>query len=1063
MSMRIFLLRCCLSLFGLTVCASPSPADDQSVSFNRDVRPILSDACFHCHGPDDQQRQGGLRFDQRDSAVAESDSGEIPIVPGNLSASELVRRITSDDESVVMPPPDSGKSISPAQIEILKRWISEGAEYEGHWAFQTVVRPAMPELSGTSRDSGFAKSKNPIDRFVGTRLKSAGLHPSAPATRETLIRRVSLDLTGLPPTPAEVDAFVADKSPEAYGKVVDRLLSSPHYGERMALNWLDYARYADSNGYQSDGSRDMWAWRDWTINAYNRNLPFDQFTVEQIAGDLLPNATRDQIIATGFNRNHRLNGEGGRIVEEWFVETVIDRVETTGLTWLGLTFNCCRCHDHKYDPISQREFYQMFAFFNSNDESGVLAPNGKNGNNTEPTIQVSTSEQDAELAKLQDQARDAEDRVKSLADRLPELIAAWEPEFRKQLDSENETWNLLTPDKVTSIGGAKFQKLEDGSWLASGPNVAKDVYSVASPVLEGALGGFLLECFPDASLPERSLGRYSNGNFVLTKVEAKISAPSLTKPMSVKLRKAVADYSQKNWTIAMVNDGNASKGWAVDGPTRKEPCKALFAFDALVDVPADATITVTLNHEALSQHNIGRFRISVSQSNPETLGLDGTTVPNEVRDALAVASDKRIPKQKKALQKYFREKVPNELRKADVALAAAKKRAADFAKSLPSTMIMREAAARDAFILKRGEYDKPGDKVGRGLPSVLPPMPEGAPMNRLGLAQWMVSRENPLTARVWVNREWERFFGTGLVKTSENFGSQSEYPSHPQLLDWLAAEFMEPSVAQSVGGNAPCPWDMKAFQKLIVTSATYRQSSSNVKEASSGKLHPGTKVDAQNRLLWRGPRFRLPGEVIRDQALAVSGLLAPKIGGRSVRPYMPAGVWDETSKYGNLRNYKHDTGDGLYRRTMYTIWKRTAAPPSMLLFDAPNREICTVKRSRTNTPLQALSLLNEVTFVEAARRLAERILTEGGATSQERLEFGFRLVTARKPSADEMRILEEGLKADLARFTTKAPSAESLLAFGDAESSKTINKAELAAWTMTANVLLNLDEVVTRE
>ncbi len=1059
--MRMLLSRCCSSLLMLTLCVSSSPADDQTVSFNRDVRPILSDACFHCHGPDDQQRQAGLRFDQRDSALAKSDSGGIAIVPGNLAASELVKRITSNDESVAMPPRDSGKSISPAQIEILKRWISEGAEYEGHWAFETVVRPATPKISGDSKNPGFTKSKNPIDRFIEARLKKAGLQPSLPASRETLIRRVSLDLTGLPPTPAEIDAFQADQSSDAYEKVVDRLLSSPHYGERMALNWLDYARYADSNGYQSDGSRDMWAWRDWTINAYNRNLPFDQFTIEQIAGDLLPDATRDQIIATGFNRNHRLNGEGGRIVEEWFVESVIDRVETTGLTWLGLTFNCCRCHDHKYDPISQREFYQIFAFFNSNDESGVLAPNGKNGDNTEPTISVSTPEQDAELAKLNDQARDAEDNVRSLADRLPELIAEWELGFRKQLESEDEIWQQLVTEKVTSSGGAAFEQQKDGSWLASGPNADKDVYSHTSPVAEGALGGFLLECFPDASLPEKSLGRYPNGNFVLTKVEATISAPSLKKPLVVKLRKPVADYSQNNWSIAMVNDGNASKGWAVDGPTKKEPRKALFAFDSLVTVPADATLTVKLHHEALSQHNIGRFRISVSQLSPETLSLDGTTVPKEIRDALAVASDKRKPKEKQALQKYFREKVPSELRKADAALVQAKKRVSDFSKSLPGTMVMRETTARDAFILKRGEYDKPGDKVVRGVPAVLPAMPEGAPMNRLGLAQWMVDRDNPLTARVWVNREWERFFGMGLVKTSENFGSQSEYPSHPKLLDWLAAEFMEPTVSQSVAGVEASAWDMKAFQKLIVTSATYRQSSGSLVDAAS--FNAGTTIDSQNRLLWRAPRFRLPGEVIRDQALAVSGLLAPRIGGPSVRPYMPAGVWDETSKYGNLRNYKHEAGEGLYRRTMYTIWKRTAAPPSMLLFDAPNREICTVKRSRTNTPLQALSLLNEVTFVEAARRLAERILTEGGATYQERLEFGFRLVTARKPSVDELQILEEGLKTDRARFSAEGPSAERLLAFGDAVSSKTIDKAELAAWTMTANVLLNLDEVVTRE
>ena len=1061
--MRIPMKRFCFGVFLTAMYTSSLRAEDQQISFNRDVRPILSDACFHCHGPDDQQRQAGLRFDERDSAIAEAESGETPIVPGNISASELIKRITSDDESVVMPPRDSGKSISPDQIETLKRWISKGAKYEGHWAFQKVIRPSVPKVTDDSRNSVFAASKNPIDRFIKSRLDRVNLQSSSPATRETLIRRVSLDLTGLPPTPSEVNAFITDKSSNAYDKVVDRLLNSPHYGERMALNWLDYARYADSNGYQVDASREMWAWRDWIINAYNRNLPFDQFTIEQIAGDLLPAATRDQIVATGFNRNHRLNGEGGRIVEEWFVETVIDRVETTGLTWLGLTFNCCRCHDHKYDPISQREFYQMFAFFNSNDESGVLAPNGNSGNNTEPTIKVSTSRQDEELARLQDQERDAEDQVKSLADRLPELVATWEPEIRKQLESQIEMWKLLDVDKVTSTGGAKFARQKDGSWLASGSNVAYDVYTVSAHVESGKISGLLLECYPDPSLPAQSLGRYPNGNFVLTQINAQLTAPSLTEPQTVKLRMPVADYSQKGWDISMVNDGNKTKGWAVDGPTRKDARKALFAFDSLLEVPADTTITVTLHHEAISQHNIGRFRISASNKNPATLGLDGTTVQPEVRSTLAVAPEKRTPKQQDTLQKYFREKVPNELRQADANLATSQKAVTDFKKNLPSTMVMREVAARDAFILKRGEYDKPGEKVARGLPAILPALPKDAPSNRLGLARWIVSRENPLTARVWVNREWERFFGTGLVKTSENFGSQSEYPSHPLLLDWLAVEFMEPTVGFKVAGVSARSWDMKAFQKLIVTSAAYRQSSGSVTDASTRTLHKGTKSDLQNRLIWRGPRFRLPGEIIRDQALAVSGLLARKIGGRSVRPYMPAGVWDETSRYGNLRNYKHDVADGLYRRTVYTIWKRTAAPPSMLLFDAPNREVCTVKRSRTNTPLQALSLLNEVTFVEAARRLAERILSEGGETTTGRLAFGFQLVTARKPTADEVQILQDGLTVDLTRFSAETPNAESLLAFGDAKSSSDVDKAELAAWTLTANVLLNLDEVVTRE
>jgi hypothetical protein len=825
--MKSFVLTVLITMFLVISDGSilDSAAADDRLLYNRDIRPILSDRCFFCHGPDPEHREADLRLDDRDAAVAGA------MVPGNSGESELLARMLSTDPDTQMPPPESGKSVSEAEIETIRRWIDQGAEYQGHWAFERVRRPGIPELDPGEVEKYPQWNDNPVDRFLLQRMLAAGLQPSDPADRETLIRRVTLDLTGLPPTPAEVAAFADDDSANAWEKVIDRLQSSPHYGERMALNWLDYARYADSNGFQSDGSRDIWAWRDWVIAAYNRNLPFDQFTIDQLAGDMLPGATTDQIIATGFNRNHRLNGEGGFIPEEWFVETVIDRVETTGLTWMGLTFNCCRCHDHKYDPISQKEFFQFFAFFNSVDETGVLSKNGKNGENTPP------------------------------------LLTLWKPDQESHLAELKQTAKVL---------GARLKKLE---------------------------------------------------------------------------------------------------------------------------------------------------------------------------------------KQFEKLDKQS----PDSIKETQTSQRAANKAVKEYEKTLVTTMVMKEGAMRDAFVLQRGEYDRPGEKVERALPAFLPPLPPGAPVNRLGLARWIVSRENPLTARVWVNREWERFFGNGIVKTTENFGSQAEFPTHPDLLDWLAIEFMEPTLMPDVGDQAAHAWDMKSFQKMILISAAYRQSSDRSSSASINDRRD--EIDPTNRLLSYAPRIRLQGEVIRDQALAVSGLMVADIGGPSVRPYMPAGVWDETSKYGNLRNYQPDDGLGLYRRTIYTIWKRTAAPPSMLLFDAPSREACTIKRSRTNTPLQALSLLNEITFVESARQFAVRLMSEGGSSDESRLTLGFQLATARRPTRDELKILVQGLQQDRTRFEQDPESAKALLSVGKSPSATLANTllSELAAWTLTANILLNLDEVVTRE
>ena len=1021
--------------------ARMAPAADR-VSFNRDIRPILADACFQCHGADERQRKAGLRLDVPEIAFKPVESGAIAIVPGKAIESELIKRLLSSDESVRMPPANSGKQITPQQIETLKRWIAEGAEYQGHWAFLPPVRPAVPNLKSQISNLK-SQISNPIDQFILARLDQAGLKPSSEADKPTLIRRVSLDLTGLPPTPSEVDAFLADTSANAYEKIVDRLLKSPRYGEQMARPWLDMARYADSNGFQIDSSRFQWPWRDWVINAFNDNLPFDQFTIEQLAGDLLPNPTRSQIVATGFNRNHRLNGEGGIIAEEWRVETVIDRVETTGMTWLGLTFNCCRCHDHKYDPISQRDFYSMFAFFNNVTESGTLQGESKN---TDPTISIPTAEQDAELKRLDELIVTANTRVAEAVKRLPELIAAWEPSFREKLKGDDATvWSPLQPKDVKSSGGAKLTKQADGTYLASGKNPPHDTYTITAPLPAGSFSGVLLECLPDDSLPMKSLGRFSNGNFVLSRVEAEISSPDLASPLVAKFVRAEATYSQKGWEIGLVLDDAASNGWAVDGPTRRDPTSAMFIVESPLTVPANATLTVTLKHDALTQHNIGRFRLSSTSLPPSTVKLDGAKFPEALKVILELAAEKRSDAQKSELEKFFRANVDSPLKQAEVAAASAKKSRDDLAAKMPTVMVMKEGAPRDAFVLIRGEYDKRGDKVVAALPVALTESKTSEPRTRFDLAKWIVSPTNPLTARVWVNRAWEKFFGTGLVKTTENLGSQAEFPSHPELLDWLAVEFMT-------------DWDMKRLQKLIVMSATYRQASSE-----SRQLTRNSPADSDNRLLARGPRVRLSAEALRDQALFASGLLVEKLGGPSVRPYMPDGVWDETSRYGDLRGYKHDTNDGLYRRTLYTIWKRTAAPPAMLLFDAPSREICTVKRSRTNTPLQALTLLNEVTYVEAARKLAERMLTDGGVTPESRLRLAFRRVTSRTPTDEEMAVLVGGLNDDLGRFRQDAGAAKQLIRLGESKAGASLDPAELAAYTLTANVLLNLDEVVTRE
>lgn len=1022
----------------------PSSADaaEATLDFNRDVRPILSDRCFSCHGPDSEDRQAGLRLDLRDAAIAALDSGMTAVVPGDPAKSEIIARITSSDPDVVMPPPRFNKPITPAEADILKRWISEGAEYRGHWAFERVERPAVPEVKDT------AWPKTPIDRFILARLEQEGLAPNPEADRVTLARRLALDITGLPPVPAAVDAFLADTSPAAYETYVDSLLASPHYGERMAIEWLDAARYADSSGYQTDSSRQNWPWRDWLIKAYNDNLPFDQFTIYQLAGDMLESPTRDQIVATGFNRNHRLNGEGGIIAEEWRVETVIDRVETTGQTWMALSVGCARCHDHKYDPLSQKEFYSLFALFNNVPETGTnQGSQHRGGGNIDPVHLLPSPEQERELARLAQVVADAEAAVKAEGANIDALVAQWEESIRPAIAAPQEAWEPFEPLELRSAGGATFRRSEDGSWFVEGKLPPKDTYEFETLVPADKLGGIRLELLSDTSLPAGGFSRSGNGNVVVTKIEAEIEPPGDAKVIPVELVRAEASYEQNGWPASSVLQlkGEKGKGWAIDGhdPEKRMP-RQIAVFPAKpMTMPENARLVVRIRQEALDGHSFGRFRLAFSGDDPSMLGVDGSKLPQAVKDAIAVEPAKRSPQQKAEIAKFYRANVDGPIRRAEAARDAAKKSVESFKDSLPSAMVMKEGAVREAFVLNRGEYDKRGEKVTAALPAFLPQLPEGTKPDRLALAKWLVSRDHPLTSRVWVNRMWERLFGTGLSKTSENLGSQAEYPSHPELLDWLAAEFMESG------------WDMKRFVKLVVTSAVYRQNATVTPEKLA--------QDPANRLLARAPRIRLPGEAVRDAALAASGLLVPTIGGPSVRPWMPDGVWDETSKYGDLRGYKPDTGAGRYRRTMYTVWKRTAAPPTMLLFDAPNRETCIVKRSRTNTPLQALALLNETTFVESAHGLANRMVTEGGATPAERIAHGFRLAIGRKPTADELAALVDGFDADRAAFTAVPERAERYAAVGLVKKPDAVPAADFAAYSLAANVIINLDEFVMRE
>lgn len=1006
------------------VCLTSVSAAD--VQFNRDVRPILSNHCFTCHGPDATTREGALRLDQRESATKPAESGEIAIRPGDVDHSELIRRITSSDADEKMPPA-GGKPLTADQISILKQWIASEAKYESHWAFVAPTKPGNPTIH--KRDASWVK--NEIDRFVVARLDRESLRPSQEASRETLIRRVSFGLTGLPPTLKEIDAFLAEKSPKAFENMVDGYLKSDAYGEHMARHWLDLARYADTNGYQYDTERTQWVWRDWVINAYNRNMPFDEFTIEQLAGDLLPNATPQQRLATGFNRNHGITIEGGIIDEEYRTEYVMDRLVTTGSVWMGLTIGCARCHEHKFDPISQKEFYELYSFFNQVPERGMrgFAPQERIPS---PLAAAQQQDLDAEIAKLKAELAE------------PANVTAELNKWSKQIaTSKSSGWTVLSPTEMKSSGGSTLTKLEDNSVLVGGANPQKDIYDIVAPTTSGKITAVRMEALTHPSLPGGGPGRHTNSNFVLSEFEVTaVSVKDSSKQMPVKFARAIAEYSQSNYEIGKTIDGTtaSNNGWAVDGPTRKLPVTAMFIAEQPFGFEGGTELHFRLRHEAsFATHGVGRPRFSVTGDPANTLQLKG--VPGDILRIAKWPAEKRSAADADKLKSYFLEHHDPRV--------ALKQRIATLekgqAEGFPQTMIMQDLAKhRDTFVLDRGQYNKPTEKVSTGVPSLFPAMPKSAPKNRLGFSQWLVDPSHPLTARVAVNRYWQRLFGVGLVKTVEDFGLQGEMPSHPELLDWLATEFIRSG------------WDVKHMQRLIVTSATFRQSSHVTPEAH--------ERNPENRLLARGPRLRMDAEEVRDAALAASGLLVRTLGGKSVYPYQPKGLWMElNNRPGYSKAYPQGSGDDLYRRSMYTFWKRTVPSPMLKTLDAPEREFCTVQRSRTNTPTQALLLLNAPQFVEAGRHLAERMLTESGNELDDQLAYGFRLLVGRLPSQPELDVFREAFEAEREFFAKDEAAATRLLSVGDSKVNSELDTTTFAAMTSVARLIINLDEAITRE
>ena len=1173
-------LVCCLAILPMASAEPGRRAAQTELNYNLDIRPILADNCYACHGPDEKARQAELRLDTKAGAFSEP-SGYPIIVPGNPDESELYRRITADDDNYRMPPADFNKTLTPTQVEMLAQWIRNGATWEEHWAFTTPTRPTPP----TVKNGDWVR--NPVDAFILARLEAEGLTPAQEADKRTLIRRLSFDLTGLPPTREEVHQFLADDSPDAYEKLIDVFMAKPEYGEHVARFWLDAARYGDTHGLHLDNYREMWPYRDWVIDAFNANMPFDRFTIEQLAGDLLPEPTLEQRIATGFNRCHVTTSEGGSIDEEYYVRYAVDRANTTSTVWMGLTVGCAQCHDHKYDAITQKEFYQLYAYFNNITEKAMDG----NRKDSPPVVKLPTPEQEAELATFDAQIGELDARTKAPIPGVDATQIAWENRMPR--------WTLLKPTEMHSKGGATLELLEDNSILASGTNPEQETYEIVAELpAENQWSAVRLEGITHKSLPKGGVGRSNNSNVVLTDFSLEIATAADAEVWTpIPIVRSWADHEQAGGDFVVANaiDDKPETGWALD--RRQENRQAIF----LVATPFGSeggALKIRLKHEYDLRHKqFGRFRLAVTDAptiypvgskmtlgnwhsvgpftaahgnlafyqvyEPETkpvktgdeftfggktlkwaqqthwidaqvhndiVGENSATylhrninsatrqkallhigsgdalkvwindteifaknvqrdaaadqeqlqvqlnpgnnalllkvvnysgpsgfyfrietevplVPADIVDIAATSRGEREEAPQAQIRDYYRGNVTQDadLKALFVELAEVRQKRNTLDASLTTTLVMQERTEpRGAYVLERGEYERRGEQVYPQTPAALPPMAADAAPNRLSLAKWLLSPEHPLTARVTINRFWQNVFGTGIVKTAEDFGTQGIPPVHPELLDWLATEFIASE------------WDVQQMLKLMLTSATYRQSA----QITARKL----ELDADNRLLSRGPRFRLDAETLRDNALAVSGLLYTYIGGPSVKPPQPDGLWAAVGFTGsNTDKFVQDTGpDKVHRRSLYTFWKRTSPPPQMNILDAPSRESCTVRRERTNTPMQALMLMNDPQYFEAARAFAERILNEGGTTSQARIAYAFEIATARLPKSDEAALLLATLEAQTEELAANPEAATELVQVGESASDETLDAVEVAAWTLIANLILNLDEVVNK-
>lgn len=1049
-----FIVLCLLGSGSQGLVASPDKLD-----FNRDVRPILSDKCYHCHGPDEHGRKAKLRLDRYEDAIANAKA----IDPANLAKSEMLARIFSSDPDEVMPPPKAHRDMTESQKDILKRWVESGAKYEAHWAFVAPEKVEPPKGRNARWQEGA------IDRFIFAGLQAAGLQPMSGEEKRVLLRRITFDLTGLPPTIAEQEAFVADTAPDAYEKVVDRLLASPHYGERMALAWMDASRYGDSSVMHADGPRTMWPWRDWVIRSYNENKPFDDFTIEQLAGDLIPDASYDQILATGFNRNHATSDEGGAFAEELRVEYIVDRVQTTANVWLGLSMECAQCHDHKFDPISMKEYYQFFAYFNNNKDPGMQTRRG----NQSPVIDVQDDGRLKTLAEIAEQRKVLEAKIAARGTANANAIAEWvkDQEAALLLDTQSVPMpkglvHHVSFDEgqgdVAADGVAGTKGRISGVWGKADREGNAGVRLNGKSTVDFPLTGTFAEYdrpFTMAAWVNPS-GAFSGAIFSRMNVKQNYRGFDLwaqsgqvgthiihswpgnaIKVVSKKKLKA------KTWQhVAVTYDGGGKAGGVrvyIDGVyephnVEQDGVTATIKTDVPFKVGArtpGANINGSVDDVRLYDRVLSEDELRQIMGGGSFLG-----------ELLATPAEERSARQEAALTKLYLAEHDKPFRDLSGQLSQLDKKEAELksTKTKITSMIMADNdKPRMTYILDRGAYDQPkkDEEIFPGTPAILPPPVADSPANRLGLARWIMQEDHPLSARVAVNRYWAMLFGKGLVSSVMDFGNQGQPPANQELLDWLAVDFRESG------------WDVKRMIKKMVMAQAYRQ---------SARITPNVlEVDPENRLLSRGPRYRLQGEFIRDNALAVSGLLNPKVGGESVKPYQPPGIWNEVSLNGGLK-YKQDEGDKLYRRSMYTYWKRSAPAPNMLIFDAPTREKCVVQRARTNTPLQALVTLNDVHFVEASRKFAERIISEGGDSFESRIQYAYKLALCRDVTPEELVVCQQVFDAQLKSFSEDEDAAKKYIGLGESSPAEGLDPVELAAYAIVANMLLNLDEVLTR-